>query len=61
MYRQLLTSPLIKIVAILEGIHSKENIMRLIGGNILIALLKVLSENEAATQDLQERIIELQP
>jgi hypothetical protein len=26
----LLTSPLIKIVAILEGIHSKENIMRLI-------------------------------
>jgi hypothetical protein len=52
---------LIKIVAILEGIHSKENIMRLIGGNILIALLKVLSENEAATQDLQERIIELQP
>jgi hypothetical protein len=52
---------LIKIVAILEGIHSKENITRLIGGNILVALLKVLSENEAATQDLQERIIELQP
>jgi hypothetical protein len=41
-------------------IHDKENALRLVGGQYVIFVLKALPESETATEDSQERIIELQ-